>query len=103
MMTHVVSKRLLIFSSYGRVLARIMHPKNPSGAKYMVTRILERMACSYRVLKYYELLDGISLDDSNTIPGTRTRNGRDVLDLCRPLIEDGPSNTVEFVRFSARE
>jgi hypothetical protein len=26
-----------------------------------------------------------------------------MLDLCRPLIEDGPSDTVEFVHFSAKE
>lgn len=69
----------------------------------MVTRILEWMACSYGVLKYYELLDGISLHDPNAIPGTGTRNGRDVLDLCQPLIEDSPSNMVKFVHFLARE
>lgn len=71
------------------------------------------MSCSYRLLKSYEILDGISLraaEHSNatyrsgcTILNKKTRFQREVLDLCKPLIEDGPGNTVDFVHFSAKE
>jgi hypothetical protein len=33
----------------------------------------------------------------------KTRTRREVLDLCRPLIEDGPFDTLDFVHFSAKE
>ncbi|KAI9640653.1 hypothetical protein NHQ30_010957 [Ciborinia camelliae] len=90
-------------SAYGRILERIMDPKNPERVKQMAMRILEWMACSYRVLKSYEIIDGIAFDGSNTTLTARTKNRREVLDRCRPLIEDGPSNTVEFVHLSAKE
>jgi hypothetical protein len=71
------------------------------------------MSCSFRPLKSYEILDGISFRLSESI-GTKyrpacttldatTQMQRDVLDLCRPLIEDGPGNTIDFVHFSAKE
>ena len=66
-------------------------------------RILEWMAYSYRTLKIYEILDGITFQPSSTTLDSRTKLRREVLDLCRPLIEDGPSNTIEFVHFSAKE
>ncbi|TGO32628.1 hypothetical protein BHYA_0301g00120 [Botrytis hyacinthi] len=90
-------------AAYGRILDRIMDPNNPETARFMAIRILEWMACSYRVLKNYEILDGVALDRSNRTLTSRTRIGKRALDLCRPLIEDGPANTVEFVHFSARE
>lgn len=80
-----------------------MDPNNPETARFMAIRILEWMACSYRVLKNYEILDGVALDRLNRTLTSRTRIGTRALDLCRPLIEDGPANTVEFVHFSARE
>lgn len=69
----------------------------------MAIRILEWLACSYRVLKVYEVIDGIVLQPGSTTLDNRTQLRRDVLDLCKPLIEDGPSNTVDFVHFSAKE
>ncbi|KAF7954690.1 hypothetical protein EAE96_005809 [Botrytis aclada] len=90
-------------AAYGRILDRIMDPSNSETARFMAIRILEWMACSYRVLKNYEILDGVALDRSNWTLTSKTRTGKRALDLCRPLIEDGPANTVEFVHFSARE
>ena len=69
----------------------------------MAIRILGWMACSYRILKSYELLDGITFDASNTTLTPKTKVRKDILDLCRPLIEDGPTGTVDFVHFSAKE
>lgn len=79
---------------------------NDSSSDYVhsvAIRILEWMACSTRTLKIYELLDGISLSPGCTTLDRRTKMNKEVLDLCRPLIEDGPKNTVEFVHFSAQE
>jgi hypothetical protein len=72
-------------------------------ARSMAIRILEWMACSYRSLKNYEILDGIAFRPRCTALNSKTKIHRQVLDLCRPLIEDGPSNTVDFVHFSAKE
>jgi hypothetical protein len=80
-----------------------MDPSNSRNAGYMSIRILRWMACSYRILKSYELLDGIAFDALNTTLTPKTKVRREILDLCRPLIEDGPANTVDFVHFSAKE
>jgi hypothetical protein len=66
-------------------------------------RILQWMACCYRRLKIYEILDGISLRPGCTVLNHKSRMRREVLDLCRPLIEDGPFHTLDFVHFSAKE
>ncbi|EMR87314.1 putative nacht domain protein [Botrytis cinerea BcDW1] len=90
-------------AAYGRILDRIMDPSNPETARFMAIRILEWMACCYRVLKNYEILDGVAIDRSNWTLTSKTKIGKRALDLCRPLIEDGPANTVEFVHFSFTE
>jgi len=60
------------------------------------------MACSRRPLRGYEILDGIAFRPGCTTLNSRTKVHREVLDLCRPLIEDGPSDTLDFVHFSAK-
>ena len=60
------------------------------------------MACSYRPLKVHEILDGIVFEGSADL-SERTKLNRNILDLCKPLIEEGPGDTIEFVHFSARE
>jgi hypothetical protein len=54
-------------------------------------------------MKVYELLDGVVFHSSCTELNERTKLKRGILDLCRPLIENGPANTVDFVHFSAKE
>jgi hypothetical protein len=76
---------------------------NSDYARSMTIRILEFMACSYRTMKVYELLDGVVFHSSCTELNKRTKLKRGILDLCRPLIENGPANTVDFVHFSAKE
>jgi hypothetical protein len=80
-----------------------MDHSNSSNAKYMAIRIMGWMACSYRILKSYELLDGIAFDASNTTLTPKTKIRKEILDLCRPMIEEGPAGTVDFVHFSAKE
>jgi hypothetical protein len=80
-----------------------MDPRNSRTARYMAIRILGWMACSYRILKSYELLDGIAFDASNTTLSPKTKIRKEIFDLCRPLIEEGPAGTVDFVHFSAKQ
>jgi hypothetical protein len=61
------------------------------------------MACSFRTLKPYELQDGIVFSPGNTVLNDATKLSIDILDLCKPLIERGLSNTIDFVHFSAKE
>jgi hypothetical protein len=64
------------------------------------------MACSYRPLKIYEILDGVSFYLGNpgcTILDGTTKLPREVIDLCKPLVEEGPYSTIDFVHFSAKE
>jgi hypothetical protein len=80
-----------------------MDSSNSKNAREMAIRILGWMACSFRILKSYEILDGIAFDASNTTLTPKTKIRKEVLDLCRPLIEEGPASTVDFVHFSAKE
>lgn len=61
------------------------------------------MSSSYRRLKVHELLDGVSIRLDRPALDINSKLSRKVLDLCRPLIEDGPGNTLIFVHFSAQE
>jgi hypothetical protein len=80
-----------------------MDPNGTQNARLMAVRILGWMACSYRVLKRHEHLDGIDFNTSSTSLNQHTRMQGQVLELCRPLIEDGPNDTVDFVHFSTKE
>lgn len=75
----------------------------PTFVRDLAMRILGWMAGSRRTVKSYEILDGISLFPGCTELNAKTKMRIDVLDLCRPLIEDGPRSTVDFVHFSAKE
>jgi hypothetical protein len=80
-----------------------MDESRPSDTRSTAVRILEWMSCSYRPLKIHEILDGIVFRVGCTTLNRETKFRKEVLDLCRPLIEDGPSNTIVFVHFSAKE
>ncbi|PVH68513.1 hypothetical protein DL98DRAFT_599456 [Cadophora sp. DSE1049] len=86
-------------AAYARILDRIKKERGSASA----IRILEWMAYSYRPLKVHELLEGISFRSSSLSSDNRPEMKRDVLNLCRPLVEDGPSDTLDFVHFSAKE
>jgi hypothetical protein len=61
------------------------------------------MSCSFRRLKIFEIVDGISIRPDSICLDSTTKLQRRVLDLCRPLVEDGPSDTLVFVHFSAKQ
>ncbi|KAH7308822.1 hypothetical protein BKA65DRAFT_174630 [Rhexocercosporidium sp. MPI-PUGE-AT-0058] len=89
--------------AYGRILDRIMDETHSDYPRSLAIKILEWLACSYRPLKIFELLDGIVFKVGCTQLNSRTKMRKAVLDSCRPLIEDGPSGTIDFVHFSAKE
>lgn len=65
--------------------------------------MLEWLACAFRVVKIYELQDGILFKDEHSTLNTKTKLTRDILDLCKPIIEEGPNQSVDFVHYSAKE
>lgn len=88
--------------AYGRIIERIR--KNPSESnRDKIIRILEWIAFSHRPLKTHELLDGITLHRGNYILDDTSRLGSWVLELGKPIIEEGPGKTLDFVHFSAKE
>ncbi|KAH6692826.1 hypothetical protein BKA61DRAFT_714437, partial [Leptodontidium sp. MPI-SDFR-AT-0119] len=89
--------------AYGRILDRIMDETHSDYPRSLAIRILEWIACSYRPLKIFELLDGIVFKVGCTQLNSRTKMRKSILDSCRPLIEEGHSNTIDFVHFSAKE
>jgi hypothetical protein len=88
---------------YGRILVRIVNSNNSRNTNSLAIRTLGWIACSYRPMKVHELLDGVSFNYSNTILTPTTKIHKQVLDLCRPLIEEGPCTAVNFLHFSAKE
>jgi hypothetical protein len=76
---------------------------NDQYTRTMAIKILEWMACGYRTLKTYEILDGLAFRPGCTILNAKTKINKAVLDHCLPLIEEGPSSTLDFVHFSAKE
>jgi hypothetical protein len=66
-------------------------------------RILEWLACSCRLMRIHEVRDGIVFHTDNLVLDEDTRLPSGVLDLCKPLIEEGPNHTIDFVHGSARE
>ena len=65
-------------------------------------RILQWIACSFRLLKSHEVQDGIVFN-SGLVLDEQTKLVHGFLDLCKPLIEEGPKNTIDFVHYSAKE
>ncbi|KAF2493309.1 hypothetical protein BU16DRAFT_563472 [Lophium mytilinum] len=86
---------------YERIILRIksFSPQNYDKA----VRILEWITFAKRAPKKYEVQDAVALTASNTILSEKTKLPETVLQLCRPLIEDGPDNTIVFVHFTVHE
>jgi hypothetical protein len=68
-------------------------------------RILKWIACSFRIMKAHEVRDGILFHtrDTELNDKTKVKLIEGFFDLCKPLIEDGPKNTLDFVHYSAKE
>jgi hypothetical protein len=90
-------------SRYGLILGRILRDLNEETSKKAI-RVLEWIACSFRIMKVHEIQDGIVLHTRDIELNERTKlRDNKFLDLCKPLIEEGPNNTIDFVHYSAKE
>jgi hypothetical protein len=87
---------------YGRILERIKTYPDPIQRDYAV-RILHWLACSFRLLKCHEVQDGIVFRNNECVLEHATRLSKEVLDLCKPIIEETDRSVIDFVHFSAKE
>ncbi|KAH0541368.1 hypothetical protein FGG08_004132 [Glutinoglossum americanum] len=87
---------------YDRILGHIRQQLNAQDCG-KASRILEWIALAERRLKKIELLDGVTLHRDNSELNEKTRLWEPVIDLCKPLVEDGPNGTIVFVHFTVRE
>ena len=89
---------------YGQILERA---RARVGVKEYdrLLRILSWMTFAKRPLKGYELQYGIILHSENTctITDHETKPINSVLDICKPLAEDGVNQTVTFIHSSVKE
>jgi len=87
---------------YNRILERIKETSNLKNHQKAL-RVLRWISFARRPLKTYELQWGITLYDGNTMLTPETKPLGDVIDICRPLIEDGPSQTIQLIHASVKE
>ncbi|KAF2231650.1 hypothetical protein EV356DRAFT_535325 [Viridothelium virens] len=66
-------------------------------------RVLSWITFAKRPLRSYELQHGVTLHTENTEFDFETRPLRNVYDICRPLIEQGPQQTIVFIHSSVSE
>jgi hypothetical protein len=66
-------------------------------------KILQWMACAFRPLKVFEIQDGLVFETADSTLSDGTKPSKNLLELCKPMIEEGFGNTVDFVHFSAKE
>jgi len=92
----------LILYSYGRILDRVMNVLSRQASEKAI-RTLEWIACSFRTMKEYEIQDGIVFHGAETMLDENTKLTSGFLDLCKPLIEHGSNDTIDFVHYSAKE
>ncbi|KAI9708049.1 MAG: hypothetical protein M1820_004253 [Bogoriella megaspora] len=87
---------------YNRIWRRIEGRLDDQG-RATVTQIFEWIAFGERALKKHEIQDGVTWHRENTTISEETHISRNVFDLCKPLLEDGPHDTVRFVHSSVKE
>ncbi|KAH7355340.1 hypothetical protein BKA65DRAFT_395437 [Rhexocercosporidium sp. MPI-PUGE-AT-0058] len=89
--------------AYRPILARISDISVPTTTRSSAMLILEWMSCCFRQFKTHEVLSGLVFRPNCTVLSKRTKLNSAVLDICRPLIEIGAANSVDFIHFSAKE
>ncbi|KAG4441376.1 hypothetical protein IFR05_003133 [Cadophora sp. M221] len=88
--------------AYRRILDRVQSEYSAYSSKKAIL-ILQWMACSFRPLKTFEIQDGLVFAAPDCLLNDETKPNKSLLDLCKPIIEEGIGNTVDFVHFSAKE
>ena len=66
-------------------------------------QILQWVAFARRPLKSYEIQFGAGLGQRTSTIDDNTKLSEATLELCQPLIERGPRNTIIFTHFTVKE
>ncbi|KAK2755707.1 hypothetical protein FQN54_005857 [Arachnomyces sp. PD_36] len=66
-------------------------------------RVFKWISLAEKPLQRHELLDAVSLHPGNCILNDETRVWSNVIDLCKPLIEEMPNGSIVFVHFTVKE
>jgi len=101
-MCFVASRIKLKPPRYGRVLEHISRRLHPQ-QQIIAMQILEWVAFARRPLKPYEILSGVGLGQRVNTIDDHTKLSETTLDLCLPLIERGPRNTIILAHFTVKE
>ncbi|KAI9691529.1 MAG: hypothetical protein M1822_007600 [Bathelium mastoideum] len=88
--------------SYNRIWARIESSLDEN-RRATAIRIFEWIAFSERPLKKHEVQGGVTLHRENKVINEETHISRNVFDTCKPLLEDGPHDTIRLVHSSVKE
>ena len=89
-------------NSYSQILDRIQSEYSKYRSEKAIL-ILQWMAYSFRPLKTFEIQDGLVFATHDGLLNDETKPKKNLLDLCKPIIEEGVGNIVDFVHFSAKE
>jgi len=54
-------------------------------------------------MKKYEVLDGMTLRPGRAVLDSKTKPFPNALDICNPLVEDGPNGTIVFVHSTVQQ
>ncbi|KAH9881601.1 hypothetical protein IAQ61_000327 [Plenodomus lingam] len=87
---------------YERVLLRICSAPGPQ--EYGgVPHIISWICCAQRPLLKHELLQGLAFSKNDAVNDARSIPLAQVLDHCKPFIEERSDSTIVFVHFSVQE
>ncbi|PQE30183.1 hypothetical protein CJF32_00003614 [Rutstroemia sp. NJR-2017a WRK4] len=78
-------------------------PQGLHKASQKAITILQWMACAFRPLKTFEIQDGLVFESADSVLNDETKPTKSLLELCKPLIEVGFEDSVDFVHFSAKD
>lgn len=93
---------LIPLKSYDKIFER-RHRKFTQPNEERAFRIFQWLACSQRPLKKFEIQDAVSLHPACAWINDETRLFDSVVELCKPLVENGPNDVVRFVHASVKE
>lgn len=88
--------------SYDRIFRRFQ-TSIPKSNRDRASQIFQWLTYGQRPLKKFEIQQAIALSFENPRINADTMVFGDVFELCKPLVESGPGNTIRFVHISVKE
>jgi hypothetical protein len=87
---------------YERIIQKMCDSRNSLSCT-RATAILRWIACVQRPIRLHELLHALAHTSEELNPGVQNVPVPMVLELCKPLVEQHPDGTINFVHFSVQE